>query len=133
LKFTEKRVKGQDDFIGYHLNMYHIVTLRIIMEECCNNKTILLYCFIDLNKSFDTIPGTNPWNRLKEIKVPYELRVVIVSVITQIVLWTNTNPKTKCVTQLGTTITVTSIDVPLVLVKDKSNTREAFGVTLGGL
>jgi hypothetical protein len=39
----------------------------------------------------------------------------------------------KCVTQLGTPITVTSIDVPLILVKDKSNTREASWVTLGGL
>jgi hypothetical protein len=37
------------------------------------------------------------------------------------------------VTQLGTPITVTSIDVPLILVKDKSNTREASQVTLGGL
>jgi hypothetical protein len=37
------------------------------------------------------------------------------------------------VTQLGTPITVTSIDIPLILVKDKSNTREDSWVNLGGL
>jgi hypothetical protein len=46
-------------------------------------------------------------------------------VIAQIVVWENPNPNTKCVTQLRTPIIVTSIDVPLILVKDKSNTREA--------
>jgi hypothetical protein len=49
------------------------------------------------------------------------------------VVWENPNPSNKCVTQLGTPITVTSIDIPLVLVMDKSNTREASRVTLGGL
>jgi hypothetical protein len=47
------------------------------------------------------------------------------NVITQFVVWENPNPSNKCVTQLGTPITVTSIDIPLILVKDKSNTREA--------
>jgi hypothetical protein len=45
-------------------------------------------------------------------------------VIAYIVVWENPNPNTKCVTQLGTTINVTLIDVPLILVKDKSNTSE---------
>jgi hypothetical protein len=54
-------------------------------------------------------------------------------VIAQLVVWENPNPDHKCETQLGTPIIVTSIDVPLVLVKDKSNTREASQVTLGGL
>jgi hypothetical protein len=35
------------------------------------------------------------------------------NVIAQIVVWENPNPNHKGVTQLGTTITVTSIDVPL--------------------
>jgi hypothetical protein len=55
------------------------------------------------------------------------------NVIAQFVVWENPNPNNKCVTQLGTPITVTSIDIPLILVKDKSNTREASRVTLGGL
>jgi hypothetical protein len=55
------------------------------------------------------------------------------NVIAQILVWENPNPSNKCVTQLGTPITVTSIDIPLVLVKDKSNTREDSWVTLGGL
>jgi hypothetical protein len=53
------------------------------------------------------------------------------NVIAQFVVWENPNPRNKCETQLGTPITVTSIDIPLVLVKDKSNTREASQVTLG--
>jgi hypothetical protein len=47
------------------------------------------------------------------------------SVVTQFVAWENPNPSSKCETQLGTPITVTSIDIPLVLVKEKSNTKEA--------
>jgi hypothetical protein len=43
----------------------------------------------------------------------------------------NPNPNNKCVTQLGIPITITSIDNPLILVKYKSNTREASWVTLG--
>jgi hypothetical protein len=54
-------------------------------------------------------------------------------VIAQFVVWAKGNPSNKCVTQLGTPITITSIDIPLVLVIDKSNTREASWVTLGGL
>jgi hypothetical protein len=58
--------------------MDHLVTLRIIAEECHNNKTNLLCCFIDFRKYFDTVPRTNLWNRLEELKVPFELRVVVV-------------------------------------------------------
>jgi hypothetical protein len=53
--------------------------------------------------------------------------------ITFFVVWAKPNPRNKCVTQLGTPITVTSIDIPLILVTDKSNTREASRVTIGGL
>jgi hypothetical protein len=55
------------------------------------------------------------------------------NVIILIVVWENPNPNTKYVTQPRTPIIVTSIDVPFVLVKDKSNTREASSVTLGRL
>jgi hypothetical protein len=53
--------------------------------------------------------------------------------IARFVVWENPNPNHKYVTQLGKTILVTSIDVPLILVKDKSNRREASWMTLGGL
>jgi hypothetical protein len=55
----------------------HLVTLRIIAEECHNNKTNLLCCSVDFRKAFDTIPRTNLWNRLEALKVPSELRVVV--------------------------------------------------------
>jgi hypothetical protein len=54
-------------------------------------------------------------------------------VIAQFVVWENPNPSNRCETQLGTPITVTSIDIPLLLVMEKSNTREVSRVTLGGL
>jgi hypothetical protein len=54
-------------------------------------------------------------------------------VIAQFVVWAKPNSSHKCVTQLVIPITVTSIDTPLVLVKDKANTRKASRVALGGL
>jgi hypothetical protein len=53
--------------------------------------------------------------------------------ITKAIAWAKPNPNNKCVTQLRIPITVTSIDTPLILVKDKSNTREDSRVTLRGL
>jgi hypothetical protein len=71
-----KRAKGQARFRSYHSTVDHLVMLRIIVEECHNNKTNLLCCFIDFRKYFDTVPRTNLWNRLEELKVPFKLRVV---------------------------------------------------------
>jgi hypothetical protein len=78
LEIHGKRAKGQARFRGYHSTMDHLVTLRIIAKECHNNKTNLLCCFVDFRKYFDIVPRTNLWNRLEEIKVPFELRVVVV-------------------------------------------------------
>jgi hypothetical protein len=50
--------------------------LRIIAEECCNNKTNILFCYVEFRKVFDIVPRTNLWNRLEELKVHSELRVV---------------------------------------------------------
>jgi hypothetical protein len=72
-----KRVKGHAGFRGYHSTMDLLVILRIIAEECCNNKINLLCCFIDFRKHFDNVHGTNLWNRLEEIKVPSRLIVVV--------------------------------------------------------
>jgi hypothetical protein len=55
------------------------------------------------------------------------------NVIAQFVVWENPNPNNKCVKKLWTPITVTPIDIPLVLVMDGSNTRDASRVNLGGL
>jgi hypothetical protein len=69
-----KRARGKFGFRGYHSTMDHLVTFRIIIEECRNDKTDLLCCFIDFRKVFNTVPRTNLWHRLEEIKVPFELR-----------------------------------------------------------
>jgi hypothetical protein len=60
-------------------------------------------------------------------------RKAIGSVITQTLVWKNPKPNTKCVTQVRTPIIFTLIDVPLILVEDKSNTMEASWMTLGGI
>jgi hypothetical protein len=73
-----KRAKGQARFRRYHSTVDHLVTLRIIAEEFHNTKTNLLCCFVDFRKSFDTVPRKNLWDRLEEIKVPFELRVVAI-------------------------------------------------------
>jgi hypothetical protein len=78
LKIHRKRTKGQVGYRIYHSTMDHLVTLRIIGEECYNNKANLLCCFVDFKKTFNTLLRTNLWNRLEYIKVPFELRVVAI-------------------------------------------------------
>jgi hypothetical protein len=55
------------------------------------------------------------------------------NVIAEFVVRAKPNPNQKCVTQPRTPIPLTSITIPLVLVKGNSYTREASWVTLGGL
>jgi hypothetical protein len=63
----------------------HLIALRIIAEECQNNKTNILFCFVYFRKSFDTMPRTNLWNRLEELKVPYGLRDVAVRLYANVI------------------------------------------------
>jgi hypothetical protein len=64
-----KRARGQAGFRGYHTTGNHLVTFRIITEECHNDKIDLLRYFVDFRKVFDTVPRTNLWNKLEELKV----------------------------------------------------------------
>jgi len=52
--------------------------LRIIVEECHNDKSNLFCCFVDFREAFDTIPRNNLYNRLEELKVPFELKAAII-------------------------------------------------------
>jgi len=52
LESHKKRAEGQVGFKGYNSIVDHLITLRIITEECDNNKTNLLCCFIDFKKIF---------------------------------------------------------------------------------
>ena len=54
--------------------MDHLLTLRIIVEECRNNKPNIFCCFVDFRKAFDTLPRNSMWNTLEELKVNFELR-----------------------------------------------------------
>ena len=73
-----KWAKGQAGFRWNHSTTDHLLTLRIIAEECCNNEYDLFCCFVDFTKAFDTVPINNLWNRLEELKVPFELKVVAI-------------------------------------------------------
>jgi hypothetical protein len=60
--------------------MDYLVTFRIISRECCNDKIDLLCFLTDFRKKIDIVPRTNLWNRLEELKVPFELRFVVVRI-----------------------------------------------------
>jgi len=78
LESEGKRVKGQVSFKRHHSTTDHLVTLRIIVEECRNDKSNLFCCFVDFRKAFDTVHRNNLWNRLEELKVPFELRAIAI-------------------------------------------------------
>ena len=73
-----KQAKGQAGFRRQHSTTYHLVTLRIIVEECNSDKSNLFCFFVDFRKAFDTVPRHNLWNKLEELKVPFELRDVAI-------------------------------------------------------
>ena len=56
--------------------MDHLVTLRIIVEECHNDKANI-FC-VEFRKGFDMVPRNNIWNRWEEIKVPFKLRAAAI-------------------------------------------------------
>jgi hypothetical protein len=78
LKSHGKRDKGQGGFRRYHSTVDHLATFRIIAEEFCDTKTNSFCCFVDFRKAFYMVPRKNLWNRLEEINVPLELRVVAI-------------------------------------------------------
>ena len=73
-----KWAKGQVGFRRNHSTTDHLVMLSIIAKECHNNKSDLFCCLMDFKKDFDIMPRNNLWNTLEEIKVPFELRVVMI-------------------------------------------------------
>jgi len=53
------RAKYQAGFRDKHLTIDHILTFRIIAQNCHNNKEDIFSCFVDFKKSFNNIP----WDR----------------------------------------------------------------------
>jgi len=53
--------------------------------EFRNDKSNLLCCFIYFRKYFDTVPRTNLWNRLEELKVPFKLRATAVRLYKKVI------------------------------------------------
>ena len=56
-----KQAQGQASFRRNKSTIDHLLTLRIIAEECRNNKSNLFCCFVDFRKAFDTVPRNNLW------------------------------------------------------------------------
>ena len=65
--------------------MDHLITLRIIAEECRNNKSNLFCCFVEFRKASDTVPRNNPWNRLEKFKVLFELRAATIKLYEKVI------------------------------------------------
>ena len=55
IEMESKRAKGQASFRRHHSTTDHLITLRIIVEECHNNKYNLFCFFVDFRKAFDTV------------------------------------------------------------------------------
>ena len=85
LEMEGKWAKGQAGFRRHHSTKDHLVTLRIIEEECHNKKFDLFCCFVDFIKAFETIPRNNPWNRLEELMVPFELKYVAIRLYEKVI------------------------------------------------
>ena len=74
LESEGKRAKIQAGFRRQHSITDHLVVLRIIVEECRNDKSNLFCFFVDFRKAFNMVPRNNLWNRLEELNFPFELR-----------------------------------------------------------
>ena len=78
LESEGKQAKGQVGFRRQQSTTDHLITLRIIVKECHNDKSNLFCCFVDFRKAFNMVPRNNPWNRLEVVNVPFELRVAAI-------------------------------------------------------
>ena len=65
--------------------------LRIIVEECHNDKSNLFCFFLDFRNDFDTVPRNNLWNRLEELKVPFKLRAAAIRLYENVIAKFKTN------------------------------------------
>ena len=54
------------------------------MEDCQLQGKTLYCCFVDFKKAFDTVPRSELWNRMVEIDMPLEYRVVVARLYEQV-------------------------------------------------
>ena len=85
LEMEGKLAKDQASFRRNHSTMDHLVTLRIIEEEFCNNKFDPFCFFVYFRKDYDTMLINNLWNRLEELKVPFELRAIMIRLYEKVI------------------------------------------------
>ncbi|MCO5586433.1 hypothetical protein L7F22_040373 [Adiantum nelumboides] len=71
---NNKRAIGQAGFRPKHSTIDHLITLRVITENCRLKGQTMYCCFVDFQKAFDTIPRANLWARMESLGVPTYLR-----------------------------------------------------------
>ncbi|MCO5574127.1 hypothetical protein L7F22_027906 [Adiantum nelumboides] len=71
---NNKQAIGQAGFRPKHSTIDHLVTLRVITENCRLKGQTMYCCFVDFQKAFDTIPRANLWARMESLGVPTYLR-----------------------------------------------------------
>ena len=54
------------------------------MEESRLQGKTLYCCFVDFKKAFDSVPRSELWNRMVEIDMPLEYRVVVPRIYEQV-------------------------------------------------
>jgi len=91
LESEGKWAKGQAGFRKKHSTTDHLITLRIIVEEFHNDKSNFFCFFVNFRKAFDTVPRNNLWNRLEELKVPFELIATTIRLYDNVISKLNSN------------------------------------------
>ena len=64
IEMEGKLAKGQASFRRNHSTTDHLLTLRIIAEQCRNNKSGLFCCFVYFRKYFGIVPRNYLCNRI---------------------------------------------------------------------
>ena len=60
----------QISFIRAFSTIYHIFTLRCLIDQAKARKKKLYSCFVDFRKAFDIVPRERLFDRLKSLEIP---------------------------------------------------------------
>lgn len=88
---NSKCTKSREGFRKHHSTTYHLVALRVMMEESRLRDEGLYYCFVDFKKAFDMIPRKKLWERMEKLGVLEEYKTTVAKIY----------EKVKCVVRMG--------------------------------
>ena len=76
---------GQAGFRPKYFTIDHYITLRFFIEKTWDKQGDKAFCFfVDFKKAFDIDPRDKLWNKMEELEVPTEYRVVAYKLYEQI-------------------------------------------------